>query len=113
MAAAQGTPVTGVTGTQQATAVDFTFPQGAPVLGALQNPNRLYLLVLFSNSTGRVCPAPGSLTLGFGPDVGGQAGARLIHRASFPGLIDGEWYVYDSAPGTIRVYDVEHDPPPR
>ena len=107
MAVANGLPVTGVVSGSNAEAADFMGPYPAPVLAATQSPERLFLLVLFELSTGIVSPAPGSKALGFGPDVGGQGGARLLHAASFPGLIGGEWFVYDSAGGAIRVYDVE------
>ena len=110
MATPTGLPVTGYTGTDVGTATDYVGPFTGPVLAAGQNPQRLFLLVFFSTSTGIISPAPGSQTLGFGPDVPGQPGGRLLHAASLPGVIRGEWYVYDSGGGTIRVYDVERDP---
>lgn len=111
MAVATGTPVQGATGTKNAAITDFGPPWTGAVMGAAANPQRLYLLVLFSTATGRVCPAPASTVYGLGPDVAGAPGGRLIHRASFPGAIDGEWFVYDSGGGSIRVIDVEDDPP--
>lgn len=106
MATPDGVPVTGAVSGEHTTVEDFSNTGVAPLLAAVADPNRLFILVMFATASGRISPAPGSMAFGLGPDVGGVPGGRLIHHSAFPGLIQGEWYIFDSSGGPIRVYDV-------
>lgn len=80
------------------------------VPAAYSSPQRRYLLFLFQNDTGFVSPGPGSALYGMASETEKNPPSRLIHRATYPGLIEGDWFFYDPAGGSCRVYDV-WDPP--
>lgn len=106
MAIPAGTPVTGLTSGLLGQVYDIAAAGANAVPAAVANPGRRYILFLFSTATGFVSPAPGSATFGMASESTDRPGSRLIHRATFPGLIDGDWYFFDPAAGSVRVYDV-------
>ena len=69
------------------------------------NPNRLYLLIMNrSGGMGFVArPVPIQGSGGISPDVGQSY--ILIHNATFPGLVQGEWWFFYPGGGDVDVIE--------
>ena len=69
------------------------------------NPDRLAILVVTSIAGGswRVAPSQENAEFGFSTLNGGDG--LVIHAATFPGLVQHEWYVYSPSGITLHVYE--------
>lgn len=84
---------------------DFTFPTTDSHRLFKANPRRLWLLVTWEgpSTITRLSTKKTSSTAGIG-ETGGS-GYILIHNASLPGLVQGEWFAHENAGRVLTLYE--------
>lgn len=99
-------PISGILGVDNLVTYEVVVGGAERKLILPADPTRLYAVLFFALSSPLVTPFSDNAVYNIDSTLCAPGRSLLLHHASYPGLVQRDWYGIWSAPGSVMVIDV-------